>query len=51
MDKPLRTFIREVGARSAAPGGGSVAAACAALVSVHGAGSRTQTGRRVGRAR
>ncbi|XP_057361471.1 formimidoyltransferase-cyclodeaminase isoform X4 [Manis pentadactyla] len=31
VDKPLRTFIREVGARSAAPGGGSVAAACAAL--------------------
>nr|XP_036879557.1 formimidoyltransferase-cyclodeaminase isoform X3 [Manis javanica] len=32
VDKPLRTFIREVGARSAAPGGGSVAAACAALL-------------------
>ncbi|XP_058379351.1 formimidoyltransferase-cyclodeaminase [Diceros bicornis minor] len=31
VDKPLRTFIREVGARSAAPGGGSVAAASAAM--------------------
>nr|XP_044606979.1 formimidoyltransferase-cyclodeaminase isoform X3 [Equus asinus] len=31
VDKPLRTFIREVGARTAAPGGGSVAAASAAM--------------------
>ncbi|XP_038317759.1 formimidoyltransferase-cyclodeaminase isoform X2 [Canis lupus familiaris] len=30
-DQPLRAFVREVGARSAAPGGGSVAAASAAL--------------------
>ncbi|XP_032721077.1 formimidoyltransferase-cyclodeaminase [Lontra canadensis] len=30
-DKPLRAFVREVGARSAAPGGGSVAAASAAM--------------------
>lgn len=33
MDQPLRAFIRAVGARSAAPGGGSVAAASAAMVS------------------
>ncbi|XP_053420658.1 formimidoyltransferase-cyclodeaminase isoform X2 [Nycticebus coucang] len=31
VDQPLRTFVREVGGRSAAPGGGSVAAAAAAL--------------------
>ncbi|XP_006745901.1 formimidoyltransferase-cyclodeaminase [Leptonychotes weddellii] len=31
VDKPLRAFVREVGARSAAPGGGSVAAASAAM--------------------
>nr|XP_008529619.1 PREDICTED: formimidoyltransferase-cyclodeaminase [Equus przewalskii] len=31
VDKPLCTFIREVGARTAAPGGGSVAAASAAM--------------------
>ncbi|XP_057553133.1 formimidoyltransferase-cyclodeaminase isoform X1 [Hippopotamus amphibius kiboko] len=31
VDQPLCTFIREVGARSAAPGGGSVAAASAAM--------------------
>ncbi|KAB0374259.1 formimidoyltransferase-cyclodeaminase [Muntiacus reevesi] len=31
MDQPLRAFIRAVGARSAAPGGGSVAAASAAM--------------------
>ncbi|XP_068403332.1 formimidoyltransferase-cyclodeaminase isoform X3 [Eschrichtius robustus] len=31
VDQPLRTFVREVGARSAAPGGGSVAAASAAM--------------------
>ncbi|XP_004602370.2 formimidoyltransferase-cyclodeaminase [Sorex araneus] len=31
VDKPLCAFIREVGARSAAPGGGSVAAASAAM--------------------
>ncbi|XP_023373853.1 formimidoyltransferase-cyclodeaminase isoform X2 [Otolemur garnettii] len=31
VDQPLRTFVREVGGRSAAPGGGSVAAAVAAL--------------------
>ncbi|XP_039113023.1 formimidoyltransferase-cyclodeaminase isoform X1 [Hyaena hyaena] len=30
-DKPLCAFVREVGARSAAPGGGSVAAASAAM--------------------
>lgn len=34
LDTSLRTFVREVGARSAAPGGGSVAAAVAALVSI-----------------
>ncbi|XP_053420659.1 formimidoyltransferase-cyclodeaminase isoform X3 [Nycticebus coucang] len=34
VDQPLRTFVREVGGRSAAPGGGSVAAAAAALRSV-----------------
>nr|XP_020034250.1 formimidoyltransferase-cyclodeaminase [Castor canadensis] len=31
LDKSLRAFVREVGARSAAPGGGSVAAAAAAM--------------------
>uniref|UniRef100_A0A8B9W304 Formimidoyltransferase-cyclodeaminase n=1 Tax=Bos mutus grunniens TaxID=30521 RepID=A0A8B9W304_BOSMU len=31
VDQPLRAFIRAVGARSAAPGGGSVAAASAAM--------------------
>uniref|UniRef100_A0A8D0MAY9 Formimidoyltransferase-cyclodeaminase n=2 Tax=Sus scrofa TaxID=9823 RepID=A0A8D0MAY9_PIG len=31
LHKPLRTFVREVGSRSAAPGGGSVAAATAAM--------------------
>ncbi|XP_055975518.1 formimidoyltransferase-cyclodeaminase [Sorex fumeus] len=31
VDKPLGAFIQEVGARSAAPGGGSVAAASAAM--------------------
>ncbi|XP_040842532.1 formimidoyltransferase-cyclodeaminase [Ochotona curzoniae] len=31
LDRPLRAFIRDVGARSAAPGGGSVAAAAAAM--------------------
>ncbi|XP_036022929.1 formimidoyltransferase-cyclodeaminase [Onychomys torridus] len=31
MDKSLLNFVREVGARSAAPGGGSVAAAVAAM--------------------
>ncbi|XP_049565613.1 formimidoyltransferase-cyclodeaminase isoform X3 [Orcinus orca] len=31
VDQPLRSFVREVGARSAAPGGGSVAAASAAM--------------------
>uniref|UniRef100_A0A671DP03 Formimidoyltransferase-cyclodeaminase n=1 Tax=Rhinolophus ferrumequinum TaxID=59479 RepID=A0A671DP03_RHIFE len=31
VDKPLCAFVREVGARSAAPGGGSVAAASAAM--------------------
>ncbi|KAG8516573.1 Formimidoyltransferase-cyclodeaminase [Galemys pyrenaicus] len=31
VDKPLGAFVREVGARSAAPGGGSVAAASAAM--------------------
>ncbi|MCQ8205615.1 cyclodeaminase/cyclohydrolase family protein, partial [Vibrio parahaemolyticus] len=31
LDTSLRGFVREVGARSAAPGGGSVAAAVAAL--------------------
>ncbi|XP_041591227.1 formimidoyltransferase-cyclodeaminase isoform X1 [Vulpes lagopus] len=31
VDQPLRAFVRAVGARSAAPGGGSVAAASAAL--------------------
>ncbi|CAI9176039.1 unnamed protein product [Rangifer tarandus platyrhynchus] len=31
MDQPLRAFIQAVGARSAAPGGGSVAAASAAM--------------------
>lgn len=31
LDRPLRTFVRDVGARSAAPGGGSVAAASAAM--------------------
>lgn len=30
--KPLGTFVRAVGGRSAAPGGGSVSAAAAALV-------------------
>ena len=43
VDQPLRTFVREVGARSAAPGGGSVAAASAAMVS--GAGARMRGGR------
>lgn len=38
MDQPLRAFIRAVGARSAAPGGGSVAAASAAMVSGVGSG-------------
>lgn len=33
VDKSLRAFVREVGARSATPGGGSVAAASAAMVS------------------
>ena len=32
---PVSQFVREVAARSAAPGGGSVAALCAALVSQH----------------
>ncbi|XP_032344085.1 formimidoyltransferase-cyclodeaminase isoform X1 [Camelus ferus] len=31
VDQPLCAFIREVGARSAAPGGGSVAGTCAAM--------------------
>ncbi|KAM4887792.1 formimidoyltransferase-cyclodeaminase isoform 2-T2 [Thomomys bottae] len=31
LDRSLRAFVREVGARSAAPGGGSVAAAAAAM--------------------
>ncbi|KAM5333453.1 formimidoyltransferase-cyclodeaminase isoform 2-T2 [Glossophaga mutica] len=31
VDKPLHAFVREVGARSATPGGGSVAAASAAM--------------------
>lgn len=44
-DKPLRAFVREVGARSAAPGGGSVAAACAAMVSARAARPRTARGR------
>lgn len=33
VDKPLCAFVHEVGARSPAPGGGSVAAASAAMVS------------------
>nr|KAF6378127.1 formimidoyltransferase cyclodeaminase [Myotis myotis] len=32
VDKSLRAFVREVGARSATPGGGSVAAASAAML-------------------
>ena len=40
LHKPLRTFVREVGSRSAAPGGGSVAAATAAMVSGAWAGMR-----------
>lgn len=43
VDQPLRSFVREVGARSAAPGGGSVAAASAAMVS--GAWARMRGGR------
>lgn len=42
LDTSLRTFVREVGARSAAPGGGSVAAAVAALVSNRGRSYRRQ---------
>ncbi|XP_010634692.1 formimidoyltransferase-cyclodeaminase isoform X1 [Fukomys damarensis] len=34
LDLSLRDFVREVGARSAAPGGGSVAAAAGAMVSM-----------------
>ncbi|MBN3280421.1 FTCD cyclodeaminase, partial [Polyodon spathula] len=37
VSKPLRSFIRSVGARSAAPGGGSVAAAIAAMGAALGA--------------
>lgn len=33
LDKSLHAFVQEVGARSATPGGGSVAAASAAMVS------------------
>lgn len=44
MEKPLSAFIREVGARSAAPGGGSVAAASAAMVSGMGRVHRVGTG-------
>ncbi|XP_029796451.1 formimidoyltransferase-cyclodeaminase [Suricata suricatta] len=40
VDEPLGAFVREVGARSAAPGGGSVAAASAAM----GAPLRTHSG-------
>lgn len=43
LDSSLRNFVREVGARSAAPGGGSVAAAAGAMVSV-GAGSKPGVG-------